>query len=95
MVSPKFTHKKEKYKQNEEAQQPFPAERTGEIPWSSKQLLETDFFSGTDTEFKKEVRKILKELRTDINSNADYCKKELGTIRSSQEKKENSNKKEE
>ena len=30
--------------------------------------------------------KILKELRMDINSNADYCKKELKTIRRSQEK---------
>ena len=30
--------------------------------------------------------KILKELRTDINSNADYFKKELETIRRSQEK---------
>ena len=36
---------------------------------------ETDFCSLMDTKFKKEVMKILKELRTDINSNADYFKK--------------------
>ena len=34
--------------------------------------------------------KILKELRKAINRNADYCKKELETIRRSQEKLENS-----
>ena len=34
--------------------------------------------------------KILKELRMDININAGYFKKELGTIRRSQEKLENS-----
>ena len=47
---------------------------------------ETDLF----TEFKKEVMKILKELRKTINRNEDYCKKELETIRKSQEKLENS-----
>ena len=34
--------------------------------------------------------KILKELRMAIDSNADYCKKELETIMWSQEKIENS-----
>ena len=57
----------------------------------------TDFCSLTDTEFKKERVKIMKELRanmkelrTDMKSNADYFKKELENIRSSQEKLENS-----
>lgn len=43
----------------------------------------------TDTEFKKQVMKILKELKVDIRSNADYFKKELETIRRTQEKLEN------
>ena len=34
--------------------------------------------------------KILKELRTDMNNNADYFRKELETIRMRQEKLENS-----
>ena len=45
---------------------------------------ETDLFSLTDTNFKMEVMKILKELRKAIHRNADYCKKELETIRKSQ-----------
>ena len=36
-----------------------------------------DLCSPTDTEFKKEVLKILKELRMDIYNNTDYFKKEL------------------
>ena len=36
------------------------------------------------------IIKILKELRKAIDRNADYCKKELETIRRSQEKLENS-----
>ena len=36
---------------------------------------ETDLFSLTDTNFKKEIMKILKELRKAIDRNADYCKK--------------------
>ena len=36
---------------------------------------ETDLFIQTDTEFKKAVMKILKELRKAIDKNADYCKK--------------------
>ena len=51
---------------------------------------ETDLFSLIDTKFKEEVRKILKELRKAIDRNADYCKKELETMRRSQEKLENS-----
>ena len=35
---------------------------------------ETDLFSLIDTEFKKEVMKILKQLRKIIDRNADYCK---------------------
>ena len=54
---------------------------------------ETDLCSLTDTEFKREIVKILKELRVnmkelraDINSNADYFRKELETIRRNIEK---------
>ena len=36
---------------------------------------EIDLYSLTDTEFKKEVIKILKKLRMAIDSNVDYCKK--------------------
>ena len=38
---------------------------------------ETDLCSLKDTEFKKEVMKILKELRADTKSNTDYFKMEL------------------
>ena len=51
---------------------------------------EADLLSLTDTEFKKKVVKILKELRKAINRNAEYCKKELEIIKRSQEKLENS-----
>jgi len=44
---------------------------------------ETNLCNIIDTNFKKEVMKILKELRIDINSNIDYFKKELQTIRRS------------
>ena len=54
---------------------------------------ETDFCNLTDKEFKKEIMKILKELRTnmkelrvDKNKNTDYFRKELENIRRSQEK---------
>ena len=47
---------------------------------------ETDLCSLTDTEFKWEVLKILKELREDMNSNADSFRKELENIRRSQGK---------
>ena len=49
-----------------------------------------DLCSLTDLEFKREIVKILKELREDMNSNADALKKELENIRRSQGKLENS-----
>ena len=58
--------------------------------FSERTNNETDLFSLTDTELKKEIMKILKELRKAINKNADYCKRELETIGGSQEKLENS-----
>ena len=58
---------------------------------------ETDLCSLTDTEFKKEIVKILKELRmnmkeirADINSKADQFRKELENIRRDKEKLDNS-----
>ena len=51
---------------------------------------ETDLCSLTDTEFNREIVKILKELREDMNGNADSFKNELENIRRSQEKLENS-----
>ena len=58
---------------------------------------ETDLCSLTDVEFKREIVKILKELRLnikelreDMNSNVDSFRKELENIRRSQEKLENS-----
>ena len=58
---------------------------------------ETHLCSLIDTEFKKEIVKILKELkvnmkelREDINSNAYYSRKELENIRRNQEKLGNS-----
>ena len=51
---------------------------------------ETDLCTLTDLEFKREIVKILKELREDMNSNADSLRKELENIRRSQEKLENS-----
>ena len=51
---------------------------------------ETDLCSLTDLEFKREIVKILMELREDMNSNADTLRKELENIRRSQEKLENS-----
>ena len=51
----------------------------------------------TDIEFKREIVKIekelrlnIKELRVDMNSNADSFRKELENKRMSQEKQENS-----
>ena len=58
---------------------------------------ETGLCSLVYTEFKNEIVKILKELRVntkelreDINSNADYFRKELENMKRSQEKLENS-----
>ena len=54
---------------------------------------EAELYSLIDTEFKREIVKILKklrvhrkELRGDINSNADYFRKELKNIRRSKNK---------
>uniref|UniRef100_A0A8D0VAQ2 L1 transposable element RRM domain-containing protein n=1 Tax=Sus scrofa TaxID=9823 RepID=A0A8D0VAQ2_PIG len=51
---------------------------------------ETELCSLTDLEFKREILKILKELREDMNNNADSLRKELENIRRSQEKLKNS-----
>lgn len=51
---------------------------------------ETGLFSITDTEFKREIMKILKELRKAIYRNAEYCKKEPEAIKRNKEKFENS-----
>ena len=51
---------------------------------------ETDLCSLTDLEFKREIVKILKELREDMNSNAHTLRKELENIRRSQDNLENS-----
>ena len=51
---------------------------------------ETDICIPTDLEFKREIVKILKELREDMNSNTDTLRKELENIRRSQKKLENS-----
>ena len=50
---------------------------------------ETDLCSLTEFEFKREIVKILKEIRDDINSNADSFRKELENTRRSEEKLEN------
>ena len=42
---------------------------------------ETDLCRLIDPEFRKEAVKILKELRSDMNSNGDCFKKEIETIR--------------
>ena len=51
---------------------------------------ETDLCNLTDLEFKRDIVKILKGLREDMNSNADSLRKKLENIRRSQEKLENS-----
>ena len=58
---------------------------------------EANLCSLRDNDFKKEIVKILKELRAnmkglrvDMNGNADYFRKELENVRKSQEKLENS-----
>ena len=47
---------------------------------------ETDFCGLTHFEFKREIVKILKEFREDMNCNADSLRKELENIRRSQGK---------
>ena len=44
----------------------------------------------TDMQVQKQVVKILKQFRADMNSNADYFRKEIENIRRSQEKLESS-----
>ena len=61
--------------------------KSRELPWKNN---ETDLFSLRDTKFKKEIMKITKDLGKSMNRNADYCKKELQSIKRSQEKSENS-----
>ena len=51
---------------------------------------DTDPCNVTDIEFKREIVKILKESREDMNSNSGSFRKELESIRRSQEKLENS-----
>ena len=68
--------------------EPFPVKRTGEFPEEANN--EKDLCGLKDTEFKKEVMKILNKLRTDTNGNTDSFKKELENIRKGQEKLENS-----
>jgi len=50
---------------------------------------ETDICNLTDLEFKRERVKIMKELREDMDSNADFLSMELENIRRSEEKKRN------
>ena len=59
----------------------------GEIPWKNN---ETALSSLLDPKFKKEVIKILKELRKAIDRNTDHYNMELETIKRSQLKLENS-----
>ena len=47
---------------------------------------ETDLWSLADFEFKREIVKILKELREDMNNNAYSFRNELENISRSQEK---------
>ena len=54
---------------------------------------ETDLYSLIETEFKREIMKILKELRldtkelrVDMNNNVHYFRKEMGNIRRNMEK---------
>ena len=90
---PKLT---EKHNQDEEA--PRKHSQLKQLENSPKGVNnETDLCSLTDTEFKRETVKILKELRpnikelrADMNSNADSFRKERQNIRRSQEKLENS-----
>ena len=76
---PKLTEK-EKHKQVEVAQEPFPLKEQENSPESAND--ETYLCSLIEAEFKRERVKVLKELRVnmkelraDINSNADYFKR--------------------
>ena len=50
---------------------------------------DTVLCSMTDFDFKREIVKILKEFREDMNSNADFFRKQLKNIRRRKEKLEN------
>ena len=76
-----------KNQQNEEAQEPFPVKKQNSPEGADD---EADLSNLTDTKFQKKVIKIPKELRVGIHRNAGYFRKELETIRRSQEKLENS-----
>ena len=76
---------KEKHKQDEESRNHSQLKEQENSPNNK-----TDLCSLSDIELKREVLKILKELREDINSNVDTFRKELENIRRSQEKPENS-----
>ena len=52
------------------------------VTQSRTQLKRLSSSSLPDSEFKKEVIKILKELRRTISRNADHCNKDLETIMS-------------
>ena len=82
---PKLTEK-EKHKEDEEAQEQFPVKEQENSHEAGNN--ETELCSLIDTKFKRGVMEILKklrlnikELREDININADSFKKELGNIR--------------
>ena len=67
------------------------SEKKRKIPLKEQTMKQT--CSLIDTEFKREVVKILKELRlhinesrADMNSNAEYFRKELENVRKNQEK---------
>ena len=85
---PKLTEK-EKHKQDQEAKKPFPVKEQENSPKAVNN--ETDLCSLTDIEFKREIVKILKELRLnikelreDMNSNEDSFRKEVENTRRSQ-----------
>lgn len=58
-----------------------------ELPEKNKQK---DLLSLTDTNFKKKIMKILKELRKPMDRNAELYKNQLETIKRNHEKLENS-----
>ena len=87
---PKLTENA-KHKQGEEAQKPFLVKGTEKSPEAANN--EIDLCGLTDSEFKREIVKILtelrlniKELRADMNSNEDSFRKELENIRRNIEK---------
>ena len=84
---PELTEK-EKHKQEEEARNYSQLKKQEISPKAVNN--ETDLCILTDIEFNRKVRKILKELRKDINSNADSLRKKLENIRRNQAKLKNS-----